>query len=207
MIKIIKPQAILMTEIDPLAIYKHIELCGRTCYKSEEKQTDTSHEVFIKNLIKRNHLSVLEHVSLSFKIVCSRACSHQLVRHRISSFSQESQRFISYEKKGELKVICPDKISQDERLFEYWKEFVDNTYSEYCYLVKCGLPPEDARSILPNCCATEISTTMNIRSFRHFISVRTDKHAQEEIKNIANQILTIFQDKLPLFVSDLQISK
>lgn len=204
MIEIIKSTAILMSEINTLDIYKHIELCGRTCYKSDGKQTDISHEPFIKNLIKRGHESVLEHASVSFEIICSRACSHQLVRHRIASYSQESQRYVSYKKEDKLQVICPDSISVVGPLFKYWLSNLEDIYDSYCYLIDCGVKPEDARSLLPNCVATRVSTTMNIRSWRHFLKMRLDKHAQGEIRDIANQVLATLTKKVPLLVQDIK---
>ena len=91
-------------------IMEHIERCGRTCYKSEDKITEDSADRFVANICRNRHESVLEHCSVTAIVVCSRACSHQLVRHRIAAYSQESQRYCNYGKKGSLQVICPPSI-------------------------------------------------------------------------------------------------
>lgn len=193
-------------------IYKRIERAGRTCYKSEDKITKESAEKFIRMIIKRGHESVLEHEKISVRIVCSRSCSHQLVRHRLGSYSQESQRYINYTKKktfsGKSKegmtVVCPLSIQRSRKTFFMWKMLMRSCYAIYKTLIKLGIQPEDARSVLPNACKTEIVVTYNLRQWRHFLNTRCDPHAQEEIRYVATTILHTFRSLLPAVFEDIK---
>jgi len=180
-------------------ICQHIERCGRICYKSEDKITEGSAEKFIKMLIRSKHESVLEHVSLTAIVICSRSCSHQLVRHRIAAYSQESQRYCDYGKKG-LQVICPPSVINKEK----WANTIEYIYNEYLLQLKEGILPEDARYLLPNATKTELAVTFNIRQWRHVLLERAlNSHAQWEIKNIFRKILFDFNNKLPILFGDL----
>ena len=202
MIKIIEPRVELITSINYEEIIGLIERCGRTCYKSEDMITKGSAEQFVKMLIKRGHESVLEHVSITVKFIGDRTMSHQLVRHRIGSYSQESQRYCNYNKKGELEVVCPPDIKRAP-VFDRWYEHVFNSYITYKELIKSGIEPEDARSVLPGCCKTEVATTYNIRQWRHFFKVRTDKHAQWQIRALVTALLKVFKVRMPVLFDDL----
>ena len=125
-----------------------------------------------------------------------------MVRHRIASYSQESQRYCNYNKKGLLEVICPDSIL-DHECFNEWKLDVEGSYLMYKDLILKGIDKEDARSVLPNCTKTEIVTTMNIRSIRHFLKLRTDIHAQQEIRYLATTLLDILKDRYPVLFEDM----
>jgi thymidylate synthase (FAD) len=149
---------------------KHVERCGRVCYKSEDKITSDSADKFVSKICRNAHESVLEHAALTVFVTCSRACSHQLVRHRIAAYSQESQRYINYNKKG-MEIICPPSIGVPTGEYEVdvngakingdfhpewnWLFAVAMTYDEYKYQIEKGVKPEDARYILPNCMKTE----------------------------------------------------
>jgi len=178
---------------------KVLELAGRTCYKSEDRITDTSAEKFVKMICKNHHESVLEHVNLTAKFILSRSASHQLVRHRLASYSQESQRYCNYGKRG-LQVICPPTIgvptgTYDINKFGFatslaldtsqrsWLQTRALEYEEYLDLIDEGIPPEDSRYSLPNATKTEIVVTMNARSWRHVFKERAfNRHAQWEIR-------------------------
>ena len=161
MINIIKPSIVVKRWPDMSVI----EEAARVCYRSEGKD-------FYYKLIKMGHTSVLEHASISFMITCSRACSHQLVRHRIGcSYSQESQRYCNYENKGF------DFIDYD-----LGKEYLEGVVREY---QKIKGPPEIKRMILPNCTATRIFVTMNLRALLWFFHLRCDPKAQSEIRELA----------------------
>lgn len=381
MITVVEPTFEILTDID--GIEQHIERCGRVCYKSEDRITDSSAGKFVRNICRRRHESVLEHASITAIIKCSRACSHQLVRHRIAAYclagdtevvaftsrkgrspkrwtlkqlydwsndpkrkgrlklirlrsldkngrlvpgqirsivnsgkqpvfkittrfgrtieatanhsfltpdgwrrlsdiqvgdqllsngtgqavmsvfkdiiisiesagiketfdiemsgpnhnfiangivvhnSQESQRYCDYGKRG-LQVICPPRIGllpgtymaecyadgwnvwRDGKVWEpttekqrQWVVLVDSAYSEYLAERSEGIPPEDARYVLPNATKTEVATTFNLRQWRHFFRVRCDKHAQWEIREIAKVLLTSFAEAMPSVFEDL----
>ena len=149
--KIISPGFEILFGI-PDDILQRLELAGRVCYKSEDRITEDSAHRFVKMIVKNHHLSVLEHVSISVRIICDRATTHQLVRHRIASYSQESQRYVKY--KDDLSVVVPQKIKVNEKAFEIFKETIEKIETNYKELVDSGINPEDARALLPNACKT-----------------------------------------------------
>lgn len=218
MITIVKPswEWLPLSEWKMDNIVKHLEECGRCCYKSEDRITDASADKFVRNICRNGHESVLEHESLTARIVCSRACSHQLVRHRIGAYSQESQRFCNYGKKG-LQVICPHSIglpigdyslvSGQAQLSDpqvRWLTAIETCYDTYLDELQRGSRPEDARFVLPNASKTEVVVTFNLRMWRHVIKERgLNKHAQWEIREI---FLSIYEDlelRLPSVFGDL----
>ena len=169
-----------------------IEEAGRTCYKSEQ-QGDP--EAFVQMLIKRGHESVLEHASVTVRIVCDRGVSHELVRHRIASYSQESTRYCNYAKKG-VEFIKPTFKSAEAEIA--WHEAMEKAELLYVILLDLGEPPQIARSVLPNSLKTEIVVTMNIREWRHFLKLRTASAAHPQMREIAwmcteklNQIIPV----------------
>jgi len=151
--KIIKPSFHFMNEVDGKNILKNIELIGRICYKSEDKITDTSKEIFVAKLIKAGHESVLEHETITAKIICDRGVSHELVRHRIASYSQESTRYCNYssDKFGnELTFIKPCFWNEDTEQYSVWLKSMKNAEENYFSLINLGAKPQEARSVLPN---------------------------------------------------------
>ena len=206
--KIINPSVQLEDEIDGQAILKKLERIGRTCYKSESNITDDSAERFIKNIIKNGHESVLEHVSISVRVICDRGVTHEIVRHRIASYSQESTRFCNYsnDKFGnELTFIKPifNKYNCDAGMYDTFEDtcrFIEKRYFE---MLKHGATPQEARSILPNSLKTELVMTTNLREWRHFFKLRCDKAAHPQTREIANMILKEFKEKIPVIFDDL----
>ena len=222
--KIINSSIKLEDEIDGQAILKKIEKIGRVCYKSENNIKEDSAERFIKNIIKSGHESVLEHVNISVRVICDRGVTHELVRHRIASYSQESTRYCNYsnDKFGnELTFIKPcwfkssiedlnnyiknkndfEKLSSGEWV---WIDTLKSAEISYFTLLgTCNWTPEQARSILPNSLKTEIVMTMNLREWRHFFKLRCDKAAHPQTREIANMILKEFKEKIPVIFDDL----
>jgi len=188
-IKTIKPSVQILTPENEIKSFpKRIEKAGRICYKSEYKIHENSADEFVKNIIKRGHESVLEHCSISCLFTISRACSHQLVRHRIASFSQESQRYVNYNKKNEIRIIAPINVLNNGMLTEQFISSVKNSVKSYELLLNNKTKPEDARYVLPNCVASDIVMTANIRELRHIIKIRTDSNAQWEIREVFNNL-------------------
>lgn len=208
--KIINPSIKLEDEIDGQAILKKIERIGRVCYKSEGNITEDSAERFVKSIIARGHESVLEHVSISVRVICDRGVSHEIVRHRIASYSQESTRYNNYSKDkygNELTFVYPifDENNCDagmEETFEDTCRFIEERYFE---MLKHGATPQEARSILPNSLKTEIVMTMNLREWRHFFKLRCDKAAHPQTREIANMILEEFRKEIPVVFDDLEV--
>lgn len=209
-LKVIKPSFSIEEEIDPKKIMSVIEKAGRTCYKSESGISDGSAEKFIANILKRGHESVIEHEKITVRIICDRGVSHELVRHRIASFSQESTRYCNYSKDrfgGELTFIKPcfwnEENEEDRNKYNIWKESMEFIEKQYNKLIETGAKPEEARALLPNSLKTEIVVTMNLRQWRHFFKLRTDLASHPQMREITGEILTEFKKLLPAVFSDI----
>ena len=205
--KIIKPSIELVDDFDAAAIMRKIERAGRVCYKSEGNIKDGSAEKFIRGIIKRGHESVIEHAAVSFKIVCDRGVTHELVRHRVASYSQESTRYCDYTAGkfgGELTFIKPCFWSEDDENFQLWRETMELIEKNYLAMRAAGAKPEQARSILPNSLKTEIFVTMNLRELRHFLKLRTAPAAHPQMREVALKIYQILVEKLPAVFDDIK---
>lgn len=172
-----------------------IELAGRTCYKSEDKITEDSAKKFVKNILKRGHESVIEHVSASVRFITNRGVTHELVRHRLCAFSQESTRYVDYQKEMEfIKPVWKD----NSEAYSLWERFIIEAENNYNILRKLGWRPEQAREVLPNSLKTEIVTTANLREWRHIFKLRTSKAAHPQIRFLMKECLKMFQDEIPV---------
>jgi thymidylate synthase (FAD) len=204
--KIIKPSFFIKDEINGDVILKKIEVAGRVCYKSEGKITEDTAEKFILNIIKRGHESVLEHEKITVLIICDRGITHEIVRHRIASYSQESTRYCNYsdEKFGsELTFILPCFWENNENLLNIWKTQMQSIEKAYFEMLKQGASPQEARSILPNSLKTEIVVTMNIREWRHFFKLRTSSKAHPQMQEITIPLLEKFKELMPVFFDNI----
>lgn len=182
---------------------KIIEKAGRVAHQSFNKETLDSHIKFIRMLIKLGHTSVLEHAVASFKISgVSRSLTHQLVRHRIASYTQKSQRYVD---ESTFEYVTPDKIKENEAAFDIYNNFMNYCKETYKKLKEFGIPKEDARFVLPNATKTEIVITANLREFRHMISLRGSKEAQWEIRRMFIEILKILKEYAPTVFEDFII--
>lgn len=182
---------------------KVIERAGRTAYKSFKKITDESAGKFVRMLIKLGHTSVLEHAVASFRVSgVSRALTHQLVRHRIASFTQQSQRYVS---EKNFEYVVPDKIASNPEALEMFNSTMKSIKDCYSELVRLGIAKEDARFIIPNAVYTEIVITANLREFRNIFDLRCKGDAQWEIRNMALEMLKILKQKAPDVFFDYKI--
>ena len=164
--KIIKPGFEFITPINGSVILKRLEECGRVCYKSEGKITDDSAPKFVAGIIKRGHEAVLEHCSFTVKFVCDRGVSHEIVRHRLASYCQESTRYCNYGKDqfgSEIMVIEPCYLNENTFAYDEWKEACRRAETAYFNLLNWGLSAQEARAVLPNSLKTEVVMTANIR--------------------------------------------
>lgn len=189
--------------VDGAAMLKHIELCGRVCYKSEDKITEDSAERFVRRIIKSGHESVLEHASVTVRFVCDRGVSHEIVRHRIASYSQESTRYCDYSRDkfgGEIKIIEPVGDSTNRAMI-----YASSGYAEtiYQYMIGAGVSPQIARAVLPTCLKTELIMTANLREWRHFIRLRTAEGAHPQIRALAAELLDKLRSLVPVVFDDL----
>lgn len=218
-INVIKPQAYILTWTDDAEAF--LERCGRTCYKSEGRITEASADRFVRMICRNRHESVLEHASMTVRIVCSRACSHQLVRHRLGAYSQESQRYVNYSKRG-YEVICPpsfglmpgeyetidgDVVIEDD-ITPIQLEFLAGmsaAFTSYENALRAKVKPEDARYFLPNAAKTELIVTYNFRQWRHVFRERAlNPHAQWEIRSIMESLFTFAKTCWPSVFEDLE---
>lgn len=231
--RIIKPSHEILTEIDSKKIISHLEVCGRTCYKSEDLITDESGKKFIKSIIKSHHDSVLEHISITVKFITSRAVLAQLTRHRLNSFSVESQRYCNYNKDkfnngvtfiqptwveeslvGDYEIKWMGVYGADVEISSlidkptnrwFWNCAVSER--DYLRLIHEGWSPEQAREVLNNSTKTEIMMTANLRQWRAIFNQRCKMDAQSEIRNLMDGLLKELQEKLPSVFEDLKFSE
>ena len=192
------------SDVDGIAMLEKIEKAGRTCYKSEGNITVTSTAKFCGALIRSGHHSVLEHESVSVRIVTNRGVSHEIVRHRLASYSQESTRYCNY--KDVMGFIRPVWWSEMSPLQQkHWILGRERNEQEYLEDLKSGLRPEQARDCLPNALKTEIVMTCNIREWRHFFSLRCSKKAHPQMRALALDMLATFYTDIPILFDDIAI--
>lgn len=190
--KIIQPSAEFITPIDSDYILKTLEIIGRTAYQSFDKDPDGSKaKEFIISIIDRGHESVIEHISLTARFIVDRGVSHELVRHRIASFTQESTRYCNYANGkygGEISFI-DIRPFMDKDAADLWTDAMLQAELDYRFLINQGCSPQIARSILPNSLKTEVIMTANLREWRHFFKLRCSKAAHPQMRQVANMLL------------------
>lgn len=204
--KIIDPSYEILTPIDGIKILKAIEIAGRTCYKSENKITSDSCKEFVKNIIKRGHESVLEHISLSVRFIANRGFTHCLVRHRLCAYSQESTMYCNYSKDkfdNGVTFIRPRFFKEESTHYLYWKAAMDNAEEAYLSLLNIGAKPREARGVLPIDVKTEIVITTNLRQWRYILKLRTGSYNHDIEKQLYRPLLTELREKIPIIFDDI----
>lgn len=221
--KIVKPSYEILDPIDGQAILKKIELCARVSHKSEDRITETSAAPFIKSIIELGDESVLEHCSITVRFICDRGISHELVRHRLAAFTQESTRYCNYSKDGfghEITVILPPFCSAlgvwatDPHHFKpqaqgvskveiAWLDAMEHTETHYFEMLRNGAKPEEARSVLPNSLKTEVIMTADLREWRTVFSQRADRRANPQMRELMIPLLYELQEKIPVVFDDI----
>lgn len=196
---------------DPL---KLIEVCGRTCYKSENKITADSEREFVKRLNNLGHHSVLEHSAMTVKFICDRGVSHELVRHRLCAFSQESTRYCNYYKGGVTFVIPPwvcikpgkysyidlNELSEEDH---EWSSCMYHSELAYTNLLNKGWSPQQARSVLPNSLKTEVCMTTNFREWKYIFNLRCSNAAHPQMRELMIPLLNECKERIPVIFDDL----
>ena len=200
--QIIKPSVYIRTQIFEKKVIEDLELAGRTCYKSHYLITETSAINFVSRIIEDGHHSVLEHFSISVLIICDRGVSHELVRHRLASYSQESTRYVRYEN-NDISFIIPCFWEDNEKMLQEWRASMLLAEARYVCLMKFGARPEQARSVLPNSTKTEIIMTCNLREWRHVLTLRCAKSAHPQMREIMLLLLQKMHKKLPIIFRDI----
>lgn len=205
--RIVKPYFIIE---DPnskdagIQMLKRIEKAGRTCYKSESNITDDSAVKFIKMVLDRQHESVIEHEKITVRFICDRGVTHEIVRHRLASYSQESTRYCNYAKDkfgNEITVIDPSYAfnwEKDSEIYERWWQSCAEAENNYFSLLDLGATAQQARAVLPNSLKTEIVMTANLREWRWFFEKRAHKAAHPQMKELAYPLRDEFRKLVPI---------
>lgn len=198
--KIIEPSVTLINPPDYQTLLRTIEQAGRVCYKSEDKITEDSAEQFVRNIIKRGHEAVIEHGVITVKFICDRGVTHEIVRHRIASYCQESTRYCNYanDKFGnEITVIRPCYMEPDSAVYHIWERALKTAEIAYMDMMENGATAQEARALLPNSVKTELVMTANIREWRHFLKLRTSPAAHPQMRQVACMLEQLLQSEYP----------
>jgi thymidylate synthase (FAD) len=219
--KLIKPYTEILTPINGEEILKTLEKVARTCYKSEDKIINESAPKLVKALIERGHEAMIEFFDITVKFVCDRGVSHELVRHRIASFAQESTRYCNYSQDkfaNEIIFIEPlwlqdtchkglehslDGKYSDMFTIEDFIDFLTQAESSYLAALVAGWQPQQARNLLPNALKTEINIKMNLREWRHFFGLRCAKAAHPQMRELTIPLLEELKSKIPIIFDDI----
>lgn len=204
--KIIKPKFVIESKIDKEDLLKSIETAGRTAYKSEDKITESSSREFIQMIMVCGHLSVIEHGYITVRVICDRGISHEIVRHRLASYTQESTRYCNYTKGkfgSQITVIKPCFWDESDPRYCIWKNAMNQAEVSYKALIEAGATVQEARSVLPNSLKTEIVMTMNLREWRHFFELRTSKFAHPQMREITVPLLEKIKTLVPFVFDDI----
>lgn len=203
-------------EIDGINLLRRIEYFGRISHRSEEAQTWDSWRRFITTVVMgHGDWSIVEHASVTVDALVDRGITHEIVRHRLFSFTQESTRFVNYEKKIPASFIMPETLSEDcERAgngeqvtlsqVQMWSHTINEAESMYKKLLASGVTPQIARSVFPNALSSRIAITGNLRNWRHFLIMRTTKEAHPQMRQVTIPLLAEFKEKIPLLFDDIE---
>ncbi len=218
--KIVKASYVIES-IVPEDVLGHLERCGRTCYRSEGKidngiesrgcggvriREPSSHKL-LRAIIKRGHESVIEHASATVRFVVDRGVSHELVRHRLCAFSQESTRYVRYdgEEDGhDIAFVQPCFWREGSQEFLTWAKHMLDVEISYLKLLVLGAKPEEARSVLPNSLRTTIVVTANLREWRHILRLRTSPRAHPQMREVMVPLLAELQSRVPVIFEDIK---
>lgn len=203
--QIVEPDVKLLTPIDE-SLLRQIELAARTCYKSVNNGSIEKTEKFVHGLIEREHEAMIEHAHVSIRVICDRGVSHEIVRHRVASYAQESTRYCNYSGDrfgNEITVIRPPFWEEGQWEYNIWYAACRACEEAYMKLLELGATPQEARDVLPTSLKTEIVITMNFREWRHFFKLRCAPDAHPQMRQVALRILKLFREKVPILVSDI----
>lgn len=200
--------SIKFDSFERVEILKKIERAGRICYKIESEITEESASAFVKKIISLGHEAVIEHVHLTAHVVCDRGVSHELVRHRLASYCQESTRYCNYsqEKFGsEVSFIMPQFSEGNMEAVAEWGAVCGFLEEKYLKMLSIRVSPQIARSILPNSLKTEVIMTANLREWRHVLKLRTSKRAHPDMRILMLKAHKFLVESLPEVFADIEV--
>lgn len=212
MLNIVKPYAMII-QIDGhtpsleagINALKHVEWCGRISHRSEEAQTEDSWDRFIRAVVLgHGDWSIVEHVNVGVDFLVDRGITHEIVRHRLFSFTQESTRFVNYEKKMPPSFIMPEGLEETPFAYQAWVSGIERSEAYYRDMLKAGCAPQIARSVFPNALASRLIVTGNLRNWRHFFIMRTTKEAHPQMRQVTIPLLAEFKKWIPILFEDIE---
>ena len=203
MIEVIHMSAEIIGPVNPETDLAKIETMARTCYASPMSESPEARDAFIRKLVQAGHESVIEHVAVSFMLTVPRSISHQIVRHRVGvAYSQQSQRYVDLSR-GPLKVIAPIPALEGEA-FDIWRKTTETSAAAYDVLIQGDAQPQQARSVLPNCTATKLGMTANLRAWRHILKQRwTNPTADPAIREVMGMVGEKLKELYPPVFGDI----
>lgn len=190
-----------------IKMLQFIEKQARISHRSEDRQTEDSWQRFIKAIvIDHGDWSVVEHASITATLRVDRGVTHELVRHRLFSFTQESTRFVKYSIMGpyNMEFVLPERIRETPSYYEIWEAGMGNAELAYTQLLQSGARPQEARSVLPNALAATIAVTGNLRNWRHLLLMRTSKETHPDFRAVAIALLEEFKRVIPILYDDIE---
>ena len=186
----------------PESVIESIELAGRVCYKSEDRIGGGSAAKFVKLILERGHETVIEHVSASVRFITNRGVTHELVRHRLASYSQESTRYVRYgDQVTFIKPVWWSQYSEEQK--KHWEMYMQQSEEAYILALKYGDRPEQAREYLPHAVKTEIVVTTNLREWRHIFELRCARTSHPQMVALMRDCLAGFAKEMPIVFEDL----
>lgn len=218
-VNLIKPYARIMSihsREDGIRLLRQVEVAGRVSHRSEDAMTTETWEKFIRNVVMgHGDWSIVEHVGVAVDFYVDRGITHEIVRHRLASYTQESTRFVNYEKKMPPSFVEPPGLTDEVQRAgngepvepstrEMWRHAIHVSEDVYKRLLARGLTPQIARSVFPNALASRIIMTCNLRNWRHFLLMRTTREAHPQMREVTIPLLAEFKEKVPLLFDDIE---
>ncbi len=206
MVKIVAPKVEVLTPLDGDAILKHLELCARNCYKSEDKITSDSAQLMVRKLLEMGHEAMIEHYNLTVKITCDLGVYKDLTRHRHVSYAIESTRYCNYSKGkfgNELSVMKPCHIKEETPEYQLWLETMQQIEKNYNAMAALGCKPDQLRMLLPHSVKADVIMTANLREWRHIFKLRCAPAAHPTVQEIMKMLLGTLKREIPVIFDDI----
>lgn len=206
MVKVIAPSVEILTPLDGDSILKHIELCARNCYKSEDKITDDSARKMVKKLIEMGHEAMIEHFNITVRLITDIGVLKDLSRHRLVSFAVESTRYCMYSKDkfgSQLTVMEPPVLEKGTEAYNIWLKGMEDIEKAYNSLAAMGYKADVCRTLLPHGLKVEMIMTSNLREWRHIFKLRCAPAAHPTVQQVMKMLLREFKAKIPVVFDDI----